>query len=200
MSLELETIVGTETGRSAFYKARDNFTTIQAFLNALKAGDIRFDNEGTGLTAENVQAAIVELQNQNVALGGQIDNLGALVGLGGVKESGSNTNGRYVKFEDGTMMCWHTALIGAPNSWGASYKSGIWVYPAAFIAAPQRFISAGQDESGADNVTGNIIASVARGPATTATQTNYSVRNITGIAQPEQGVYCNLFAIGRWKA
>ncbi|HBD63507.1 MAG TPA: hypothetical protein DC038_03625 [Clostridiales bacterium] len=77
MSLELQTIVGSETGRNAFYKARDNFTTIQAFLNTLKAGNIRFDNEGTGLTAEDVQAAIVELQNQNIVLEGQIDNLDA---------------------------------------------------------------------------------------------------------------------------
>lgn len=75
--MELQRILGTDTGKAAFYKADENFTTIQAFLGALKAGDIKFDNEGTGLTAEDVQAAIVELQDQNIALGGQIDNLDA---------------------------------------------------------------------------------------------------------------------------
>jgi len=51
-----------------------------------------------------------KIENEVNAQGEQIKNLDALVGLGGVAESGSNVNGSYVRFADGTQICtWETA-------------------------------------------------------------------------------------------
>ena len=55
-----------------------------------------------------------------------------------IKESGSNANGSYIKFDDGTMECWHNAtvkdqvitdLLAAPIYSGTR----IWTYPASFV-------------------------------------------------------------------
>ena len=55
-----------------------------------------------------------------------------------ITESGSNANGRYIKFDDGTMECWYSAtvndqaltdLLAAPIYTG----SRIWTYPASFV-------------------------------------------------------------------
>lgn len=39
--MELQTILGSDKGRAAFYKARDNFTALQTFLNSLSAATLQ---------------------------------------------------------------------------------------------------------------------------------------------------------------
>lgn len=54
-----------------------------------------------------------------------------------VVESGSNANGNWVRFADGTQMCWlTTGSIGAGTVVGNSWTSvpATWTYPAAFVA------------------------------------------------------------------
>ena len=57
-------------------------------------------------------------------------------------ESGSNDNGEYVKFYDGTMICTKHANFGqksVSNPWGSLYETGeitIGDYPQAFIERP----------------------------------------------------------------
>ena len=83
-------ILGNDFGRDALKtKVNENFTELYDFIGTL-----------TSLSTDdktNLVAAINEVKEQN-------DNLDALVGLGGVKESGSNANGSYVRFEDGTQI------------------------------------------------------------------------------------------------
>lgn len=55
-------------------------------------------------------------------------------------ESGSNSNGAYIRFSDGTQICWHTVSFPATfTPWGNIYAF-IYAtrinYPAAFIAEP----------------------------------------------------------------
>lgn len=52
-----------------------------------------------------------------------------------IKESGTNTNGRYIKFDDGTMICWKEYLLGWGNAEG-NLSSVAWTYPVAFISIP----------------------------------------------------------------
>lgn len=60
-----------------------------------------------------------------------------------ISESGSNSNGYYVRFADGTQICWHTKyttnLIDTPH--GNVYYSGsdIWTFPASFKIPPKFF-------------------------------------------------------------
>jgi len=60
------------------------------------------------------------------------------VPTGAVIERGSNANGDYVRFADGTQICWHTLTIGAINvAEGAGFASAAavnWTFPAAFAA------------------------------------------------------------------
>jgi len=58
-----------------------------------------------------------------------------------VKESGSNANGRYIKFDDGTMICWKNAL-GGFGALEEALDSVTWTYPAAFISDPTIFVTA----------------------------------------------------------
>lgn len=62
------------------------------------------------------------------------------VPTGALIESGVNSNGRYVRYADGTQICYHTISGNTTrNAYGtAMYQSAseTWNYPAAFSAAP----------------------------------------------------------------
>ena len=51
------------------------------------------------------------------------------VPTGAIVERGSNANGEYVKFADGTLICYHTLISSAA-------ADTTWTYPAAFISGP----------------------------------------------------------------
>ncbi|WP_297340311.1 pyocin knob domain-containing protein [Pseudophaeobacter sp.] len=56
---------------------------------------------------------------------------------GALFEANSNANGSYIRFADGTQICWTegvTFTYGAPT-----YLEFGWIYPAAFVATPNRF-------------------------------------------------------------
>lgn len=59
---------------------------------------------------------------------------------GGLIERGSNANGEYVKFADGTLICTSSNLaFDAPSTAVGSVfatTNFVWTFPAAYIAAP----------------------------------------------------------------
>ena len=70
--------------------------------------------------------------------------------ISGIVESGSNSDGYYVKFADGTMICTKSLDLGLSanlwNTWGSAYESpfmnfGNW--PAAFISKPVATLAVG---------------------------------------------------------
>ena len=61
------------------------------------------------------------------------------VPTGAIIQRGSNANGEFVRFADGTQICWHTLALGAANvASGALFRSETvtWPFPAAFSIAP----------------------------------------------------------------
>jgi hypothetical protein len=56
------------------------------------------------------------------------------VPTGAVIERGSNANGEYVRFADGTQICWGTAAVTSRAAGSATIID--WTYPAAFSALP----------------------------------------------------------------
>lgn len=62
--------------------------------------------------------------------------------INGIIESGSNANGNYIKYADGTMICRKKMDFGkkaVSNPWGSLYESeelDIGNYPQAFIETP----------------------------------------------------------------
>lgn len=63
--------------------------------------------------------------------------------VSGIVESGSNSNGRYVKFADGTMICtrsFRLENIAINTSWGALYESPLCTmgnFAMPFIEVPE---------------------------------------------------------------
>ncbi|MGV8987826.1 MAG: pyocin knob domain-containing protein [Cypionkella sp.] len=100
------------------------------------------------------------------------------VPTGGVIERGSNANGEYARFADGSLECYATQT--------ASTSAGVtWTFPSPFIAAPV--------------VTGNAIAMVLSSLCLDASPTTaavtFSARDKTDARRADT---CHLVAVGRW--
>lgn len=54
------------------------------------------------------------------------------VPTGAVVERGSNANGEYVRFADGTQLCFRTSAFGTDGKFN-------WTFPAVFISGPSAF-------------------------------------------------------------
>jgi hypothetical protein len=61
--------------------------------------------------------------------------------INNVVQSGSNSNGSFVKYDDGTMICYKhvNVTVSVTNTWGAIYECpafSLGNFPASFTAAP----------------------------------------------------------------
>lgn len=184
MALNLARIIGTLTGKVAFERTNANFQAIETEVNA---NTIAIDEKLP--TSHNTDAAAHEDIRE------RINDLDALVGLGGVKESGSNANGEYVKFENGIMVCWKNS-INVPYS-SATVLQVIWTYPSAFVTNPS--VIATKNSSGIYNDT------VVKRDSIVATDDGMNVntiriRPIGSLTFTSTDVLpVSVFAIGRWK-
>lgn len=108
----------------------------------------------------------------------------------GITESGSNANGSYIKFDDGTMICYAT-LPFAMNITGQF--EGIYYANTGAITFPQEFY-----ETPTINVT---IRGVAGGGYSFYTPTKSDFSGFIWKIQSKSNVdlYVMYFAIGRWK-
>jgi len=109
----------------------------------------------------------------------------------GVIEVGSNSNGTWIKFSDGTMICWHTGTTVTTSKWdiGGYYFEQIFTFPVPFITYP-KVIAAHIA------VNGVVWASPWDiGNGLTPTGCTIAVCSTANNAQGKPGYY----AIGRWK-
>ncbi len=106
-----------------------------------------------------------------------------------VVESGSNANGRFIRYSDGTQMCWHRGVSMATNTaQGAIYRStsSTWTFPKEFInnnisvSATAETYAQWADLGGNPSSDGVAIV-------------HYSGRSSNSTYNT------NLFAVGRWK-
>jgi len=110
-------------------------------------------------------------------------------------ESGSNVNGNWVKFPDGTLICRHAktffgVAINIAN--GVLYRSAS---TAAEIVFPYIFVG---DNPKVDISPRQIIAVISINPYNlTLTGTGTLVNSVNSLAS--QDVIINYIAIGRWK-
>lgn len=85
-------------------------------------------------------------RSANLKVNANFSELYPLVGLGGVVDSGSNSNGSYVKYADGTMECWGISPNAqTANTAGGSVFHSIAVgftFAVAFVNIPSIVISA----------------------------------------------------------
>ncbi len=179
----------------------------RAFLDLLDKINRRLDNlesitaktvNATTVKADTVQAQTVTTQDLT-ATNGTIDALTADSGafatsltLGGypVVESGSNTDGNWVKWADGTMMQWG-AMSGTADC-NIAYAGGFRTDNISFNL-PQAFINTNYRVSGlSSNVSGWVA--IVTGATTTATSFRFArFASATGVSFAAQWM-----AIGRW--
>ena len=78
----------------------------------------------------------------------QEQEISELLSRGYVQESGSNANGSYIKFSDGTMICYLNIIVtnqAIATQYGTSslyFGTRTWTFPVAFIKEPN--VSCGQ--------------------------------------------------------
>lgn len=112
---------------------------------------------------------------------------------GVIVESGSNANGTYIKFGDGTMICYYKTTVydQAINSAYGSLFIGTrnWTFPEPFISAP--FVTIGQFKWGSGASWGGAMAST----------TTYVILRGYDVSARAAGTACTIsaMAIGRWK-
>lgn len=109
----------------------------------------------------------------------------------GIVLSGSNANGYYIKYGDGTMICWYKtySTYAIASAWGSLYCGPYtyWTFPVAFIAQP---VVTGAGSQSTHEHWLNIVIS------TESQAGYYSLRPSTSAS----GVmHSQLMAIGRWK-
>jgi hypothetical protein len=132
-----------------------------------------------------------EIYNQSNVVGTVAGT--STVPTGSVIERGSNVNGEYTKFADGTMWCWHrqSGLSTASTALGSLFvgETVPFTFPATFSAAPVVIPSASRAGGGV-----SVWAQERVSPSTTATSLSM-LSAVTGAT----GYICYI-AIGRWAA
>ena len=122
--------------------------------------------------------------------------------IGGIVESGSNTNGRYVKFADGTMVQYHyfTGVVNGTSGWNVVTETILWTFPVPFsnsnfyvnVVSVNETYNTGGDSSLLIN-----DKAIARQINTTNSTGVYITHRTTVFGN--RVAYIRTYAIGRWK-
>jgi hypothetical protein len=114
---------------------------------------------------------------------------------GAVIERGANPNGKYVRFADGTQMCWQTvtATYESVTALGAN-----WTFPAAFDAAP--VVNASRGSTGSATPTNTDVQGAPSMRFFDAGSVKLISNRIDGKTDFQNGDTLELYvkAIGRW--
>ena len=117
-----------------------------------------------------------------------------------ITESGKNANGRYVKFDDGTQICWKTSLTISYKD-NQAYIEGTWYYPASFISPPMALTPLITSWETIADYYDKISAFYAAPFATTTSNVRYILYKTSNAPGFSSGHNCKVavMAIGWWK-
>jgi hypothetical protein len=153
---------------------------------------------GTGATTAATARAALGLSLHSDTLGTVSQTAG--VPTGSVIERGNNSNGRYVRFADGTQICWKTSVTFTFQS--AAVLGFSWTFPAAFVASGVDAFGAMPGGAGGD-YTGVAFEDLGLVRANTITTTSALIwfHYAKGAPEFESGNEvrnCRVRAEGRW--
>lgn len=116
------------------------------------------------------------------------------VPTGGIIEEGANTNGKYVKYASGAMICWHQ-LSGSFSSASATTSGDqVWTFPAEFVGQDPRL-----QRTCNNSVNGSGDQDNNRGYARGMGLTQAGFRYTWGTNYGSSGTWrIDVLAIGRW--
>ena len=110
-----------------------------------------------------------------------------------VYESGNNGNGNWIKFSDGTMICYiNTSISNFPiqNAYGSLYQNYLeWNFPQSFVEIPS--VICGLFKWGNGASWGTV--------GDTADLNSVLLRCIDVLPRSEGACKLNAIAVGRWK-
>lgn len=115
----------------------------------------------------------------------------------GIVESGSNTNGNWIKYADGTMVCYNRELVTLnkiDQATGSLYTQApvtLKNFPKTFISVPTINIIA------EPTATTTIFLGISSATTTTAPPQISFLRTIA--ISEQRSFYVNYIAIGKWK-
>ena len=169
-------------------------TNVQAAINELDSEKvantdvIAIAKGGTGATTANSAADAIGAFRRGTLLGTVGQSAG--VPTGAVIERGSNANGEYVRFADGTQICTHVYTGGlALTAYSVPISSGAytWTYPVAFAASGAPSVTgSGADQNNFGLVSAYNAASAQCSVVYFTTSVGVTLSNI------------RVLAIGRW--
>jgi len=145
---------------------------------------------GTGATT-----AAAARTNLGLGSAAVVDVVGAAAS-GAVMERGSSSNGEYIRFQDGTQICWIRAAIGAVGTNAAigniffSAVLGFNPFPAAFVSPPTVTYSIAAIGDG-------TLWCSAAGDSTATTPS--SIYAVSPLNSTKGTVFYGYIAVGRWK-
>lgn len=154
-------------------------------LPAINEGNLNKIEQGIYETHENI-GNINDLQYDTNLVGA----------INSIIESGSNENGNWIKYVDGTMICTKTISITTPitSPWGALFESGdviLGQFPQTFISNPRVSVT-----NNSSSGVGALIEAVF-GVTTTSAGKCWLCR---GTSRDSQVPYVlDIIAIGKWK-
>jgi hypothetical protein len=128
---------GLPAGSYALLVIRFNTNTVFQQIAGINGGNATYERY---LSASDPARPWRRSYSETNILGAVSQSAG--VPTGAIIERGSNANGEYVKFADGTMMCSmsglvHTGLAISVAQLGGFRSGGApWTFPAAFVAPP----------------------------------------------------------------
>lgn len=109
-----------------------------------------------------------------------------------VVESGSNSDGEWTKWADGTQQCFLVGLATADVSGAANgfyYRAFYWTFPVPFISQPVSTLGA--------RSTGKVTPTATTDPTDTLTDAASFI--VSGTALSSATYTTRWFATGRWK-
>ncbi|MBC3375812.1 hypothetical protein HU762_17820 [Pseudomonas sp. SWRI92] len=140
--------VGGDTPRSAFTKAQSNFDELYTALGAAGSpvalpAALPITKGGTGGTTQAAARIALGLKSAAVAdIVGPVSQSGG-VPTGALIERGSNANGQFVKYADGTLICWGSGSGNVDTAVSTLYgtTSGTLYSTVVVVPLPFSFVS-----------------------------------------------------------
>lgn len=116
--------------------------TAYVYFTALSADILNPAGNLSDVASANTSADNIGAYRRGTILGAVSQSGG--VPTGAIIEQGANANGRYIRFADGTQICWGALVRSGVNVTGTGTSSGVFyeassqtiTFPAAFVAAP----------------------------------------------------------------
>ncbi|MBA4274031.1 MAG: hypothetical protein C0436_00095 [Alphaproteobacteria bacterium] len=181
------TLGGQDTRLSTEARATVN-TTLAVVNGAYQNTNLYVSYKTVGDYTE-AEDAIQRFSSDTIGNFALLSNGLKLYGGAGIIESGSNSNGSYVKFSDGTMECWGTYTVIFSNTVTAG---AIITYPQPFISPPSFNHNANDHQSGV----GYLLPASSVNPTSTTATPILVLREGQIITATKTGSWR---AIGRWK-